>query len=422
MRTRTRLSWQLLLAALLTGVAAGLAGVAFTWLLHAVQHLAFGHPEDTFLAGVEQASPGRRVLALTIGGALCGVGWWLLRRRASPHSVSVTGALAGSARLPLAASTADAGLQLLAVGTGASLGREGAPRQVGAALASVLADRFALDHQQRRVLLAAGAGAGLAAVYNVPLSGAAFALELLLGTVVPAALVPALLASAVATVVAWPFLGNHPTYSVTSPPFSLAVLVAAALLGPVLAVLGEAFHALTTWARTHAPAGWPVLVTIPVGFAALGALAIRYPQLLGNGKGMAQLALTGALSAALAAILALLKPVATAGCLRTGAIGGLLTPSFATGAALGLLAGYAWSLLWPGGSLTGYALLGAGALLATTQRAPITALLLTVEFTHAGPAMLPALLVAVAAAGYTGRQVRQFVDRRRDTQPGMVTP
>jgi len=417
---RARLSWQLLLAALLTGVTAGLAGTAFTWLLHAVQHLAFGHPEDTFLLGVERAGPSRRVLALAIGGMLCGVGWWLLRRRTTPHDISVTGALAGPARLPFGATATDAGLQLLAVGTGASLGREGAPRQVGAALASVLADRLALDHQQRRVLLAAGAGAGLAAVYNVPLSGAAFALELLLGTVAPAALVPALLASAVATVVAWPFLGNHPTYSVTSPPFSLPVLVAAALLGPVLGVLGEAFQALTTRARTRAPTGWPVLVTVPVGFAALGALAIRYPQLLGNGKGMAQLALAGALSVSLAATLALLKPVATAGCLRTGAIGGLLTPSFATGAALGLLAGHAWSLLWPGGPLTGYAMLGAGALLATTQRAPVTALLLTVEFTAAGPAILPALLVAVASAHYTRRRVRPIAARLRDTRLGMV--
>jgi len=184
------LTWRHAGAVLLAGVAAGLAGIVLTLLLHAVQHLAFGYTENSFLIGVAQASPQRRVIAAGAGGVVVGLGWWLHRRHLSRggggRSISVTHALAEPVpALPLLDTSIDAVLQLVAVGVGASLGREGAPRQVGAALAGGIAARFGLAADRRRVLLAAGAGAGLAAVYNVPLGGAAFTLEVLLGTLSP---------------------------------------------------------------------------------------------------------------------------------------------------------------------------------------------------------------------------------------------
>jgi len=132
---------RLLVVVLLTGAGAGLGGIALTLLLHLVQHLAYGHTEDTFLRGVEQASVVRRVLVITVGGGAVGIGWWLLgslrlRQRSVAAAVQEPGR---PARLPV--STLDAGLQIVAVGLGASLGREGAPRQVGAALGSWLAGR-----------------------------------------------------------------------------------------------------------------------------------------------------------------------------------------------------------------------------------------------------------------------------------------
>ena len=107
--------------------------------------------------------------------------------------------------------TADAALQIIAVGFGASLGREGAPRQVGAAVGGWLAQRLRLDPGQRRTVLACGACAGLAAVYNVPLGGAVFTLEVLLVSAAARDVVPAILSSAVAAAVAWPVLGNQLT-------------------------------------------------------------------------------------------------------------------------------------------------------------------------------------------------------------------
>lgn len=404
-----RLSWTVLAAAVGTGAAAGLAGSALTALLHAVEHRAFGYTETALLTGVRQAAPPRRVLALGAGGAVVGFGWWA-HRRVCHANVSVTHALAvDPPRLPMVATMIDAVLQIVAVGSGGSLGREGAPRQAGAALGVWVARRWRLDAAQTRVMLAAGAGAGLAAVYNVPLSGAAFALELLLGTWRPQAAVPVLMASVIATATAWLFLGRNPTYHLAASPLSAQVIVAAIGIGPIAGIAGMVFRALMTRARTHAPHGWRAALAMPSAFAALGALAIPYPELLGNGKSLAQLAFTGALTTGLAAALTALKPLATAACLGSGAIGGLLTPSFATGATLGVLLGQLWSQFWPGGAPAGYALAGAAALLAVTQRAPVTATILAIEFTHAGVPQLAPITLAVITAqitAATGVQIR----------------
>lgn len=217
--SRTRSQVSLAAAVLLTGVGAGVAGAVLTLFLHLVQHLAYGYADEAFVVGSAHAPPVRRVLSMAVGGAVVGVGWWLLRRL-SPVVPSVTAALEnpGSRRLPVLPATADGLLQITAVGAGASLGREGAPRQVAAALAGLFSTILGVDADRRRTLLACGAGAGLAAVYNVPLGGALFALEVLLrGVTLDDALI-ALVTSGIATAVACSVVGRQrPTPSWCCP-------------------------------------------------------------------------------------------------------------------------------------------------------------------------------------------------------------
>jgi len=374
---------------LVTGVGAGAAGAVLTLFLRLVQHLAYGYSDEAFVLGSQQASALRRVLAMTVGGAAVGCGWWALRRW-TRGPISVTGVL-----------------QMTAVGCGASLGREGAPRQVAAALAGWVADRAGLDPARQRTLIACGAGAGLAAVYNVPLGGALFALEVLLGSAARTDVVPAVLTSAIATAVAWPVVGDRPTYRVPPLVAPWTVLVGSLVLGPAAAAVGWAFLRLTTAARAHAPTGWRLPVTTTAVFAAVGGVAAAYPLILGNGKGPAGLAFTGALPVPLLIALLVLKPVATAACLRSGAIGGLLTPAVATGAVLGALAGKAWSLWSPATPVGALAVAGAAAVLATTQRAPLTATVLALEFTHVGFQLLVPILLAVGVATALSRLLPQ---------------
>lgn len=380
-----------------TGVVAGGVGIILTVALHSIQHLAFGYTESTFLYGVEQASGARRLVVLSSAGLITGLGWWALRR--SSTVVTVDEALdESSRRLPIASTTIDAGLQILAVGMGASLGREGAPRQVSAAVGGWLADHWQLPVAQRKVVIAAGAGAGLAAVYNVPLSGAVFACEILLGSMAPRFIVPAVIASTIATVSSWIALPNKPVYPVGDFHLTLSLLVFALIIGPVVGAIGRGFRWLMQSARRDRGVSWHQLVACPTAFVVLGVLAIGYPELLGNGKGPTQLALTGSLAIGIALVLAVLKPAATALCLRAGARGGLLTPALATGALFGAFAGGIWREFWPAGALAPFVLVAAGATLAVTLKAPICAVVLIMEFTHTTTGLLGPLILAITAA------------------------
>ncbi|HEX3788582.1 MAG TPA: chloride channel protein [Pseudonocardiaceae bacterium] len=396
-----------------TGIGAGLVGIGLTLLLHLVQHVAFGYTENTFLFGVLRATPPRRVLVLLVGGLVAGGGWWLLRGHTRIGTVNA--AVSTDARpLPVVSTAADSCLQVVVVGLGASLGREGAPRQLAAAVAGRLAERCRLDAEQRRIVIAAGAGAGLAAVYNVPLGGCLFAAEVLLRSMSPRVVIPAALASAIATAMSWLVLPDQPTYQVPAFPLTASLLVCSLLIGPLAGLAGAAFTRLMAWARAMLPQGWRLLAATTIAFTAMGALAIPYPALLGNGKGPTQLALTGALGLGGALALFVLKPLATAACLRSGATGGLLTPSLATGALLGAAAGIGWSHLWPGSQLGAFALIGAAAMLSVTQQAPLCSIVLVLELTHVGTNALVPLVIAVAGALITSsRMTAKRPDRRQ---------
>lgn len=189
-------------AIVLVGIIAGLAGMATTLLLHGVEHLFYHYAFGTLLDGVDSSSPVRRAVAPTVGGALAGFGWWLLRRRAQVPALAAT--IKDHRPIPRIAMSLDAALQVLLVGTGASLGREGAPRQLAAAGGDAATSRLSLTARDREILLACAAGAGLAAVYSVPLGGALFASKIMLGTWHPRALGTALITSSLAVAVSSP--------------------------------------------------------------------------------------------------------------------------------------------------------------------------------------------------------------------------
>ncbi len=139
-------------AVVLIGLLAGVAGAATTLLLHWVEHLTYHYSVGTLLSGVSDADAVRRALGPMVGGALAGLGWWLLRRRVEVPKLEPT--IKGRKPIPRWTMSIDAALQVLVVGSGASLGREGAPRQLSAALGD-LGDRTgptaldqAREHQQ----------------------------------------------------------------------------------------------------------------------------------------------------------------------------------------------------------------------------------------------------------------------------------
>jgi H+/Cl- antiporter ClcA len=385
------------------GVASGVAGAALVGLLRLVQHLAYGFA-DTFPAAVEGAAPWRRVLAPTLGGALAGLAWIVLRRYRTPSVMEASGPKAP--RLPLLRSLADAATQIVLVGSGASIGREGAPRLAGAALASALATWARQPRRWRSVAVAAAAGAGLGTVYNAPIAGAIFAVEVLGVSFAPGNVVAIFVVSGAAAITAWPILGTSPTFSYVGPDATWPVWLWVPVAVVIGMALGRGFLALIALAARLRPSpDWRLPVGIATVGALVGVLSIWLPTLPGNGKGIVLETLSTPGSLLVFAALAVVKPLATAATYGAGADGGLIAPSLSTGAAAGAavaLAGASLGLPLP---VAAFALTCGAAILATTQRAPFFAAMFVLELVHPPLAVAAAVAICAVAAGWLSQTI-----------------
>jgi len=390
----------------LTGIAAGLSAMLLGLLLHFIQHVAYDYSLDavvspeSFLQGVTAAPPIRRVTTLTICGAVAGIGWWAVYRFGRPL-VSIKAAVGKDVpgpRMPFLATMAHVFLQIVTVALGSPLGREVAPREMGAVLATWLSSRVGLTAEERRILIACGAGAGLAAIYNVPLGGVLFILEVLLGTFALRALVPAIVTSVVATMVAWIGFGDVPQYMVPHLEISPSLIAWSIVAGPVFGVAAYGFRAVTRAATAHTPRGWHRVPWCLAVFFGIGLLATLFPQLPGNGKGPSQLGFDGGLGVKLAVSLLALKALAITASIRAGAAGGVLTPSLTLGALLATILGYLWNLVFPSVPTAAFAIVGAAAFLASSMNMPLTAIALAIEFTRVGQDFWVPIFLAVAAS------------------------
>ncbi len=403
--------WSALLA---TGAIAGLGAAVLTRLLEACQRLLWGGSGTNILAAAQNVSASRCVLILLSAGLVTGLGQIVLKRLSSGNSIDTTAAIwfyAG--RLPRLRTLGSAVLSVVVVGMGASLGREGAPKQAGAVFANWFSDLARLSDDQRRLLVSCGAGAGMSAAYGVPLGGALFSLEVMRGVLGLRYILPALFCSIVATAVAWTMLPDAPTYVL--PAFSNSfALLPALLCGLVGGLFSVPFVRLMSWAERSKPTNWRRIVVPIVGLALLGVAAIWFPQILGNGKDVSQLIFLSELAAPLAIVLFVLKPAAIFLCVRSGVPGGLFTPSLTSGALLGTVVGYLWTWLWPGTPLGLFGLLCAGAVLAATTQGPISTVVLLMEMTGRDRSFILPLLLAVAIATLIARTIepRSIYDAR----------
>ncbi|HLJ04301.1 MAG TPA: chloride channel protein [Solirubrobacteraceae bacterium] len=396
--------WGLIVA---LGLGTGILASALMGLLRLSEHLAYGYRKGPYLDGLQVGPGWRHVVVLLVAAVIVAAGLRGLGRLPAGGGREVSEALwLRRGRLGFVPSLARGALSIVTVGMGVSLGREAGPQLAGAATASRLADWADLPLWQRRLLVAAGAGSGFAAVYNVPLGGTLLALEVMLGSLALPLVLPVLVTAVIATAVGWITLGTGPTYHVPSYSFSPSHLLWAALAGPLIGLAAVAWSWMIAWAhRLRPPAGWPRLAAPVVVFAGLGLLSIPYPQLLGNGKNVVQLAVVGGMSVGLLAVLCALKPLATVACLGSGSPGGLFTPTFTVGVLLAGVAGAGWSQLWPGHPLGSYALIGGGAFLAAAMQGPIAGTVLVLELTRNVDALMVPTLVAVAEATVVARRL-----------------
>ena len=289
--TIKRLGW-LAAATIVLGVLIGVGAGLLTLLLYGVEHVLLGYIEGPELSGPFGVPAARRAISVTVGLSIAGIIWYLLRRKTTAVP-SVKKAVAGE-RMPFWQTIVHVVLQIFIVGSGASIGREVAPRELGAMLAQRFCDLFhieGVDGIDRRMVVAVAAGAGLGGVYDAPLAGMFFAVEILLVDVTIEKVAFGLGMSAIAAFVAVAIKGHHLFYDITAmqPESTPTLMLFAPICGAACGVGGALFRKGSQWAEAHKPTGKAILWQMPLAGLITGLVAIVVPQVMGNGRAAAQL-------------------------------------------------------------------------------------------------------------------------------------
>jgi len=390
--------------ALVVGVGAGLGAVVLVRALGYVSQ---------FVVYLAQAGPslGKGWLFLFIPAGL----WlaWAISAMWAPEAaghgvpqILVSMALRGGQiplRVPIVKTVATA----LTIGVGGSAGREGSIAQIGAGIGSFIGKVTKLEEVEVRALVAAGAGAGIAATFNAPIAGMFFAMEVILRDVSIRHLHTIAIASVAGAVVSQALIGDELTFNVS--PYSLddpKELVLYAILGLIAVGLAIAFIEALDW-FTIVPdrmIQWMRPLVMGLGIAAIGAVA---PQVLGTGQRFISAVLSQEVSNAwwIFALLAIAKLIATSATLGGKGAGGIFMPSLFMGAVAGSAFAILVDPLWGGRPLDSgaFALVGMAAVFAGVSRASFTSILIVFEITGDYGLVLPLMLAVAIATILTNR-------------------
>lgn len=395
----------------LVGVIAGLLGILVHRLIDGFRQLLWG--PQSLVEAARGLPPWHVVGAPVLGGLLVAVLVVLAREPLSGQGMSTlieAVALRGG-RLRPRPVLLRAVAAVATVGSGGSLGREGPMIRLGAMIASRLGSSLKLPPHRVKILVGCGAAAGLAAAYNIPIGGALFAMEVILGNFALEIFGPIVVASVISTLLARAASGDVPIYAVKDfalvsgwEMFSYAGLGLIGGLASVVFVLGlrgagKLFEhlPLPAWARP------------PLGMALVGCLALAVPEILGSGLETITGALQGQLPLLMLLMLPFAKLLATALTAGSGGSGGLFTPGLFIGAMVGGAWGHGIHALWPQSTASpgAYAAVGMAAVAAGTSHAPLSAILILFEFTGNYDLILP-LMVATILASFLSRRLYKY--------------
>ncbi|HTL87948.1 MAG TPA: chloride channel protein, partial [Leptolyngbya sp.] len=384
--------------ACLIGLVSGLAALLFA---QGVGWLGGWRQQATHMIPVFVALP----LIGAFGGFLSGLIIDRLAPAASGSGMTEVKAVLAKVPMPLNLRIAIVKLisATLLLGTGIPLGREGPTVQIGAALASQLSRWFPTSPDHRRQILAAGAGAGLAAAFDAPIAGVLFVVEELLQDVSGITLGTAILASFIASVLTritgshsldlnLHLISDNTSFSAPEIPFYL-------LLGVLAGGLGVLFNRSILTSLKLYRRYFNVSLPWRIGLAGLGtgiALA-ALPEIFRDNTGLRELLLTGSASWELVAIVFCVQFFLIVFTYGSGAPGGLLIPSMVLGAALGYLVGVGEYQVLALSPATTYARVGMAAFFCGVARTPITAVIIVFEMTTDFNLVLPLMIVSVTS-------------------------
>ncbi len=417
----------------LVGLAAGLAAVAFHYMLGTVNwlfldNLAGYHPQEAagehalFAATSTVFKPWVLFFLPALGGLISGTIVYLLAPEAEGHGTdSVIEAYhqkAGRirARVPFVKAVSSA----LTIGSGGSGGREGPIAQMGAGVGSILANLFHLSDRDRTLLVAAGMGAGIGAMFHAPLAGALFAAEVLYREIdfEFELIVPATVASIVSYATSSLILGWDPLFRTNPTVFRNPVeLLGYSILAVVVALAGGIFVKVFYSTRNlfHA-SGLPLWAAPAIGGLLTGIVGFFFPHAIATGYGVVQSALDSQTTWLFLLLAALLRMVTTSASIASGGSGGVFGPSVVIGGALGGSVGLLLHQLapWIAPHPESYVLVGMAAFFAGAANTPLSSVIIVSEMTGNYFLLVPTLwtsAIAFALATRTSLYEKQVGSR-----------
>jgi CIC family chloride channel protein len=306
----------------------------------------------------------------------------------------------GDGKISASRSLVKSASAMFSIASGGSIGREGPMVQLSSLIASLIGRMRNWSTPRMRLLVGCGAAAGIASAYNAPIAGALFVAEVVMASLAMEIFGPLVFASVIATLTVRGFLGRDPLYGVAT--FRLSSnweIIPHVLLGLLAGFFGPWFLRLLElgeqlFLRLRAP----VFVRMTIGGFVVGALAVGYPEVAGNGYSTISGILSNQWLWQSLALILLFKVIATGATFGSGAVGGVFTPTLFVGACLGYLFGSAVAALGPlHPNPSAFALVGMGAFLSATTHAPIMAILMIFEMTLDYEIILPLMLACVTA-------------------------
>ncbi|KAF0094094.1 MAG: chloride channel protein CIC family [Puniceicoccaceae bacterium 5H] len=396
----------LLLWAAVCGVLGALAALGFKELTAWVLFLFTGSHEG-FVDAFSSIPPWQRLVVPIVGALICGLilqfGTARVKSQNTDYMEAVT---LGDGVVGFRSSIIRSLAAMFAIAGGESIGREGPLVQIAALVSSLWGRLRHLPPARMRMMVACGAAAGLAGVYHSPLGGAFFVAEVVIGSIAMETLGPLLIASTVSALTVQTLEGFDPIY--LFPQFSQsgpADIGAYAIAGIAMGLASFVWIRLlsgskTAFKRLHLP----LWARLTLGGLLIGLIAMRHPEICGNGKSLIQGILADQYTVTAIAILLGLKVAATCISFGSGAIGGVFTPSLLVGSVLGFLFGALLNLAHFSIVPAEMALISMGAFLAAATNAPAMSILMIFEMSMQYQVVLP-LMVSTVIAYATARSL-----------------
>jgi chloride channel protein, CIC family len=386
--------------ATVVGLAAGFGALGFRYLVRFFQLAAYGSPGN-LLEIIDSISWYFRFWIPSLGGLAVGMLIHFFMKEAKGVGIADVMELVAlrkgiiKKRLLFFESLTSA----ITIGTGGSAGVIAPTVFIGSSLGSITGQLLKISPDRIRSLAACGAAGGIAAIFNAPIGGCMFALEVILGDFGLASFSPIVISSVVATTVSRHFLGNFPAILV--PPYHLVSaweLPLYALLGLFSAFVATVFT--TSLYRTEAifqNMKFPDFLKAGLGGLIIGTLALLFPHILGSGFEAIDLALASQIPWFTVLLLLGFKILATSITLGSGGSGGTFAPALFLGAMAGGVFGSAvhWLLPEVTASPGAYSIVGMAGVLSGTIHGPLSAILILFEMTDNYRIILPLMIACI---------------------------